>query len=47
MEPERVYSNNRSPSLHYMRHSSSCNVASSVGDGNRLPILEMSINYAY
>lgn len=47
MEPERVYGINRSLSVRYMRHSNSCNVPSAVGDCTRLPILELSINYAY
>lgn len=47
MKPERVYSNNRSLPIHYMRHFNSFNVTSPVGDGSILPILELSINYAY
>lgn len=46
-EPERVHGNNRSLSLHYMRHSNSCNIPSPVADCSRLPIPELSINYAY
>lgn len=47
MEPEIFYGNNRSLSLHYMRHSNSCNVSSLVEDCRRLPILALSINYTY
>lgn len=47
MDPGRVYGNNRSLSLCYMRHSNSCNVPSPVEDCSRLPILRLSINYAY
>lgn len=39
MEPERVYSNNRSLPIHYMRHFNSFNVASPEGVAVDCPFL--------